>query len=404
MRYLSFLLVSLLAGRGEVVAEQNGTACVRRDGDFGKGYNNQYADWAPDYNRCDMPIGPVGTNVLYARGGLGNQLHCMAALQRFDAEWKVFDDIRRAYLTDNFHATRVAKIPPRVYEAYDVGRNLSIYPFPVCSGLLQNHRPCNCWNVLALVGDACGKEEERSVAKTETLLAKTRAAFKAIPIKPDIKNAARRFVDEHVMVDGKRRRPLIGVHTRTGILESIDGIVHTQSNPRTERARRLTRSQPMPNLDATSYNTTRLLRAIRHEIREIVSTSLLLPTVLIASDNVRLSHWLSQRLRESHFLTMDLHNATLAPAFSKALEVTPTLHVVMAHQSKLPSVGYLENDMIELLTLSHANIIIKDNTLRESTYSEAAWWLGGAKAKRVHVPYPQRDLLPKCLKEGTSYT
>lgn len=408
MRHLLCLLqvvvYTSLAAEGVDLIGQS-TACVRRDGDFGNGYNNQYADWPSNRSRCDMAVGPPGTNVLYARGGLGNQLHCMAALQRLDPQWRAFDDVRREYLSDEFHEFRIAKTPADVTDAYVLGSDRSIYPFPACEGGFENHKPCNCWNVLALVGDACGKEEEKNVSESETLLRKSAAAFEAIPIKPFIKNAAKIFVDEQVAVaDSKRRRKLIGIHTRTGVLEYIDGVHHgAQQNARVER-RRLSRSMPMPNLGSLSYNTTPLVRAVRHEIRQIVATDQLLPTVLIASDNARVSHQLTARLRESRFLTMDLHNESLAPAFEKALEATPTLHVVMAHHSQIRSLGVLENDMIELLTLSHADVIIKDNSLRESTYSEAAWWIGGAKAKRVHVPYPQRDLLPKCLKEGTAYT
>lgn len=407
-RIFSLVFAAALAMRCQ--GEETKKPCVRRSGDFDRHYNDQFTGYEElsENPSCSVPTGPSGTNYLYARGGLGNQMHCMAALQRLDPNWRAFDNTRRGYLSAEFLANRVSPTPENVHETEALAQH-SIYPFPVCNGLIENQNPCNCWHVISLEGDACGQEEEMGVAPSETLKARTAASFQAIPIKGEIKVAAKRFVDSVVSIDSKKRRPLIGVHTRTGNLNSIDGVSQgKQKNPRvlletnsTDRELKV-----IPNLATTTFNTARLLRSIRHETRELVTKHSILPTILIASDNVRLSHWLSKRLQESTFLSADNHTSAsdLAQAMTDALRVTPNLNVVMAHESKNPDFTNLENDMIELLTLSHADTLVKDNTLRESTYSEAAWWFGGAKAKRVHVPYPQRDLLPKCLKENTNYS
>lgn len=403
--------------------------CVRRDGDFGRHYNDQFTGFQEIQDQtCSVPAGPIGTNYLYARGGLGNQLHCMAALQRIDPDWRAFDNTARIYLSDEFRRTRVFPTPENVQDPAKLALEKQIHPFPICGALLQSHTPCNCWHVIALKGDACGVQEVQNAADGATLHARTAAAFADLPIKPELKMAAKRFVEEISIMENGERRSIVGVHTRTGALTHIDGIKQgTRRNPRVlveeavnatapyerhglpfntvdyEKSRRVLKA---PTLATPSFNTSRLLRTVRQEIQELITRHSTLPAILIASDNVRVSQWLSRRLQESTFLTMDAENASMRAALPSGdkFEGRQNLKVVMAQDSKIPSFSNLENDMIELLTLSHADVLVKDNTLRESTYSEAAWWLGGAMAKRVHVPYPNRDLLPNCLKEGKNYT
>lgn len=402
--------------------------CVRRDGDFGRHYNDQFTGFQEiEDQTCSVPSGPRGTNYLYARGGLGNQLHCMAALQRIDPDWRAFDNTQRVYLSDEFRQTRVYPTPENVQDPAKLALEKQIHPFPICGALLQSHTPCNCWHVIALEGDACGVEEVQNAADGATLQARTAAAFAGLPIKSELKEAAKRFVDAISITENGQRRSIVGVHTRTGALTHIDGIKQaTKRGPRVlgeetfkeaapnethdvphstlddEKSRRTLKA---PTLATPSFNTSRLLRTVRQEIQELITKDSTLPAILIASDNVRVSQWLSRRLQESTFLTIDAENTSTDAALSFAtFEGTPNLKVVMAQESKIPSFSNLENDMIELLALSHADVLVKDNTLRESTYSEAAWWLGGATAKRVHVPYPNRDLLPNCLKEGKNYT
>lgn len=385
---------------------QNVTMCVRDDGGFARPYHDSFTG---KRDTSCVSGGATGTTLLYARGGLGNQLHCMAALQRIDPEWKALDHTPRPYLNKDFYERRQIPFDASLRNKSGKGtlaiggEELHLFPFGTKS---LESSPGNCWLVAALQGDACGPEEEKLVESHETLRAKTAEAFASIPINPELKRTAKEFV-AGIM---RGRKTLIAVHTRTGSL-LVDGLskwnetaldAYTRSNDTVFEWNY--RGPPPPNFD-----TERLLDVLREEIRDVFNKTGAMPVILIASDTPLVGLVLSYRLRgarrppeideEGRFRRSVYFEQNVVDDEMRVDEV----RVVLTSRMWKSHREDLANDMVELLAMSHADVIVKDNFLRESTFSEAAWWLGGSIAKRIFTPNNERILLPECLRPSTDY-